>query len=151
MNAISNKNQRPTQRPQQPSTQQQNKTNEQCWRCGGIFTAGHMNQCTAKQATCNICKKSGHFANMCRSKFPPLPARRTNQRVQQQRPHGQSNQLRVRQIQEQLIDEEEPEQEETESVDPESALYIKELSEDWADINHIVADSFTEVNNIQLK
>ena len=125
VNAISNKNTRPIQRPQQ-----QNKPNEQCWRCGGIFTAGHMNQCTAKQATCNICKKTGHLAKMCRSKIPPIPTRKPNQRFQQQRPQGQNNQLRVRQIQEQLIEEEEPEQEETESVDPESALYIKELSED---------------------
>ena len=71
VNVISNKNSRPNQRPQQQSTQQTNKTNEQCWRCGGIFTAGHMNQCTAKQAVCNICKKTGHFAKMCRSKIPP--------------------------------------------------------------------------------
>ena len=120
VNAISNKNTRPMQRPQQQSPQQQNKPNEQCWRCGGIFMAGHMNQCTniSKQATCNICKKTGHFAKMCRSKIPPLPTRKPNQRSQQQRPQGQNNQLRVRQIQEQLIEEEEPEQEETESVDP---------------------------------
>ena len=146
VNAISNKNTRPIQR-----TQQQNKSNEQCWRCRGIFTAGHMNQCTAKQATCNICKKTGHFAKMCRSKIPPLPTRKPNQRFQQQRPQGQNSQLRVRQIQEQLIEEEEPEQEETESVDPESTLYIKELSEDWADINHIAPNSFSEVKNIHLQ
>ena len=112
VNVISNKNLRPNQRPQQQSTQQTNKTNEQCWRCGGIFTAGHMNQCTAKQAVCNICKKTGHFAKMCRSKIPPLPAKRNNQRVPPQRPQGQSNQLRVRQTQEQLIDQEEAEEEE---------------------------------------
>ena len=35
-------------------------------------------------------------------------------------------------------------------MDPESALYIKELSEDWADINHIAPEIFTEVNNVQL-
>ena len=109
-----------------------------------------MNQCTAKQAVCNICKKTGHFAKRCRSKIPPLPAKRNNQRVPPQRPQGQSNQLRVRQIQEQLIDQEEAEEEETESVDPESALYIKELSEDWADINHIAPESFTEVHNVEL-
>ena len=49
-----------------------------------------------------------------------------------------------------MVDEEEAEEEETESVDPESALYSKELSEDWADINHIAPESFTEVHNIEL-
>ena len=152
MNAITNKNIRPTPRTQQKSTQQLNKTNEQGWRCGGSFTAGHMNQCTAKQYVCNICKKTGHFAKMCRSKILPLPARRQNQRGPLHRPQGQSNQLKVRQIQKQLIEQEdEREEEELESVDPESPLYIKELSEDWADINHIAPDSFIEVQNVQLK
>ena len=151
VNTIMNKNVRPTSRTQQQSTQQVNKPNEQCWRCGGSFTAGHMNQCTAKQAVCNICKKTGHFAKICRSKIPLLPTRRQNQRGPSQRPQGQSNQLKVRQIQEQLIEEEiEEEEEQTESVDPECALYIKELSEDWADINHIAPESFTEVQNVQL-
>ena len=128
VSTIMNKNVRPTPRTQQQSTQQVNKPNEQCWRCGGSFTAGHMNQCTAKQAVCNICKKTGHFAKMCRSKIPPLPTRRQNQRGPSQRPQGQSNQLKVRQIQEQLIEEEvEEEEEQIESVDPESALYIKDL------------------------
>ena len=147
VNTIMNKNVRPKPRTQQQSTQQVNKPDEQCWRCGGIFTAGHMNQCTAKQAVCNICKKTGHFAKVCRSKIPPLPTRRENQRGTSQRPQGQSNQLKVRQIQEQLIEEE---VEEEEQIESESALYIKELSEDWADINHIAPESFTEVQNVQL-
>ena len=146
MNAITNKNIRPTSRIQQQSTQQLNKTNEQCWRRGGSFTAVHMNQCMAKQAVCNICKKTGHFAKMCRSKIPPLPARRQNQRGPLHCPQGQSKQLKVRQIQEQ----EDEREEKLESVDQESALYIKELLEDWADINHIAPDSFLEVENVQL-
>ena len=150
VNAITNKYARSTPRPQQQNPQQSNKTNEQCWRCGGNFTAGHMNQCTAKKAICNICKKTGHFAKMCRSKIPPLPAQRHNQRSPAQRPQGQISQLKVRQIQEQLIDEDEEEEQEVVSVDPESALYIKELSEDWADINHIAPESFSKVQNVQL-
>ena len=150
VNAITNKYARSTPRPKQQNPQQSNKTNEQCWRCGGNFTAGHMNQCTAKQAICNICKKTGHFAKMCRSKIPPLPAQRHNQRSPAQRPQGQNSQLKVRQIQEQLIDEDEEEEQEVVSVDPESALYIKELSEDWADINHIAPESFSKVQNVQL-
>ena len=58
VNAIANNNTRPAPRPQQQKIQQTNKTNEQCWRCGGGFTARHMNQCKAKQAVCNICKKT---------------------------------------------------------------------------------------------
>ena len=100
VNAITKNNTRPAPRPQQQKIQQTDKTNEQCWRCGGSFTAGHMNQCTTKQAVCNICKKTGHFAKMCRSKFPPppLPTRRPNQRGVYQRPQGQGSQLKMRQI-----------------------------------------------------
>ena len=104
-----------------------------------------MKQCTAKQAVSNICKKTGHFAKMCRTKIPPLPARRPNERGSLQHPQGQSNQLKVRQVQEQLIEQEDEEEEEIESVDPKSALHIKNLSEDWTDINHIAPESFTEV------
>ena len=76
-------------------------------------------------------QEKGHFAKMCRSKIPPIPARKPNQRGTYQRPQGQGSQLRVRQIQENLLEEQEEqiEQEDIESVDPESALYIKELSE----------------------
>ena len=147
INAVNNT--RPAPRPQQQQSPQTNKTNEQCWRCGGTFSAGHMNQCPAKQAICNICKKTRHLAKMCRSKIPPLPAQKPMQRGPYQRPHGQNSQLKVRQIQEQLITEEEQDDEEVESVDPESALYIKELSEDWADINHIAPGIFSEVKNTQ--
>ena len=151
VNTIMNKNVRPTPRTQQQSTQQVNKPNEQCWRCVGSFIAQHMNQCTANQAVCNICKRTGHFAKVCQSKIPPLATRRQNQRGPSQRPQGQSNQLKVRQIQEQLIEEEvEEEEEQIASVDSESALYIKELSEEWADINHIAPESFTEVQKVQL-
>ena len=83
-------------------------------------------------------------------KNPPLPARKPMQRGPYQRPQGQNSQLKVRQIQERLITEEKQEDEEVESVDPEAALYIKELSEDWADINHIAPEIFSEVKKTQL-
>ena len=95
VNTIMNKNVRPTPRNQQQSTQQLNKPNEQCWRCGGSFTAGHMNQCTAKQAVCNICKKTGHFAKVCRSKIPPLQTRGQNQRGPSQRPRDRTTNLKL--------------------------------------------------------
>ena len=111
-----------------------------------------MNQCPAKQATCNICKKTGHFAKMCRSKIPPLPNRKPTQRSPYQRPQGQSSQLKVRQIQEQLIaEEDDQEEEDMESIDPEAALYVKEMTEDWADVNHIAPEKFSEVKNTKVK
>ena len=88
---------------------------------------------------------------MCRSKIPPLLSRKPMQRSPYQRPQGQNSQLKVRQIQEQLIAEEDKqEDEEVESVDPEAALYVKELQEDWADVNHIAPENFSEVKNSQL-
>ena len=105
---------------QQPPRQQQTNTNKDLfWRCGGIFSQGHITQCTAKQATCSICKKTGRFAKMCRSKIPPLPQRRTQPRGGYQRPQGLSqSQLRVRQIQENLIEEQQGDQAEDETIDP---------------------------------
>ena len=48
-------------------TPQNTKQYPQCWRCGGSFASNHNNNCPAKISSCNICKKSGHFAKMCRS------------------------------------------------------------------------------------
>ena len=47
-----------------------------CWKCGHKFLPGFLNTCTAKQEICRICKKKGHFANMCRAEIPPRPAQR---------------------------------------------------------------------------
>ena len=82
----------------------------------------------------------------------PATFRKTNQRGAYWRSRGQGSRLRVRQIQENLLEEQEDqvEQEEIESVDPESTLYIKKLSEDWADVNHIAPETFSEVKNIKL-
>ena len=41
---------------------QTNTNDELCLRCWGIFTPGHINPCTVKQARCSICKNTGHFA-----------------------------------------------------------------------------------------
>ena len=60
---------------QQQTAQPTNTNKELCWRCGGIFSPGHINQGTVKQAHRSICKKTGHFATICRSKLPQLPSR----------------------------------------------------------------------------
>ena len=124
VNAISNITPLPAPRPQQQQNQQTKKSKEQCWRYGGIYSPGHMNQCSAKQAICCICKKTGHFAKVCRSKIPPLLGQKTNPRGSYQRPQEQGSKLRVRQIQENLLEEQkdQEDQNETESIDPESAL-----------------------------
>ena len=70
----------------QTSVQRQQTTQEiqPCWRCGAPFTQGHNINCSAKQAQCNICKKMGHFAKLCRSKMPERPIPRPPQRPPQQ-------------------------------------------------------------------
>ena len=143
----------------------------------GMFSPGHLNQCAAKQAICNIYIyiyiyiyikyiyiyiyiykiyiyiyiyiyikkniKTGHLAKMYWSKIAPIPMSKTQPRGAYQRPQGQGNsQLRVRQIQENFIEEE---QNDTEAIDPEAALYIKELTEDCADVNHIAPTTFSEI------
>ena len=88
---------------------------------------------------------------MCCSKIPPTPPRQNQQSGGYQCPQGQNqSQHRVRQIQENLIEEEQNDLEETESVDPESALYIRELTEDWTDVNHISPRAFSPMKNTTL-
>ena len=88
---------------------------------------------------------------MCRSKIPLIPVRKNQTRGKYQRPQGKGNsQLRVRQIQENLMEEDQEDQKETESLDPEATLYIKELTEDWADVNHIAPTTFKRVKNTAL-
>ena len=55
--------------------------------------------------------------------------------------------LRVRQIQENLIEEQQGDQAEEETIDPDSTLYIQELTEDWADVNHVIPKQCTPIKN----
>ena len=114
----------PSRRNQVPNNPTRNKTRQLaqlvntnkvlCWRCGGMFIPGNINQCTAKQAQGSICEKTSHFA-----KIPPIPLRRHQQRGGYQRPLGQNqSQIRVRQNQENLIEEGQNDQAKTEFVDP---------------------------------
>ena len=75
-----------TQTRPQTSTQRQQQAQDiqPCWRCGAPFTQGHNIICPAKGAQCNICKKMGHFAKLCRSKMPERPRQRPTQRTLQQ-------------------------------------------------------------------
>ena len=89
----------------------QTKTKNSAGDAGGIVLPGHMNKGVAKQAKSSICKETGHFAKMCRSKIPLLPVRRNQTRGKYQRPQGKGNsQLRVRQIQENLMEEDQMKQ-----------------------------------------
>ena len=42
-----------------------------CWKCGYVFIKRHLDNCPAKNRICNICKKIGHYAKVCRSEMPP--------------------------------------------------------------------------------
>ena len=50
-------------------------------------------------------------------------------------------------MQEKVIEEEQNDQVETESVDPELALYNKELMEDWANVNHMAPYDLSHLKN----
>ena len=95
--------------------------------------------------------EASHFAKMYRSKIPPLPQRRNPSRGGYQRHQGTTqSQLWVRQIQENLLEEGPNDQIEEESMDPESALYIRDVTEDWADLNHIIPSTFNPIKNSSL-
>ena len=132
---------------------------EPCWKCGNPFIPNPLQNCPAKNTICKICKKQGHFASMCKA---PMPERRRqpqqntsfpqnrNQNNFAQRP-GQNQTRRVRHIKdtsdqaETIHSEEESDQ--TEEVDTEAALYIRELTEDWANVNLINPTSFQTEKN----
>ena len=121
-------------------------------RYGAPFTQGHNINCPAKQAQFNICKKMGHFAKLCRSKMPERQRSRPSQRPPQQtynQSPGSNQTRRVRHVTEesqeviQAITEDD-----AESIDPEATLYLKELTEDWANINLVQPKVFRPVRNI---
>ena len=39
-----------------------------CMKCGGSFSKGHLAVCPAKDTTCTTCKFKGHFTRLCRSR-----------------------------------------------------------------------------------
>ncbi|MEL7309057.1 MAG: hypothetical protein AAGK05_15125, partial [Pseudomonadota bacterium] len=44
------------------------QTNKKCYRCGSNSHLASDSRCPAKNATCNFCKKTGHFSSVCSSK-----------------------------------------------------------------------------------
>ena len=55
---FSNNTRRPTQE----------QSSKKCFRCGSNNHLASDSRCPAKNATCNFCKKSGHFSSVCSSK-----------------------------------------------------------------------------------
>ena len=95
----------------------------------------------------------GHFAKLCRSKMPERTMPRQTQRTQQQTYNhspGNNQARRVRHVTEQSQDIRQTNVDE-ESIDPESSLYLRELTEDWANINLVEQRIFNPVRNIILK
>ena len=125
---------------------------QNCRRCGNKFLPGHLNTCPAKNEACRICKKIGHFAKLCRSEMPPRNTFRQQQRsqsmstgLQTQNKYNQLEQRhpqqKIRNINEETETEEQTETEET--IDPESTCYIREMMEDWQNVNFIKTINFT--------
>ena len=94
----------------------------------------------------------GNFAKLCRSEVPPRNTFRQQQRSQSMstglHPQNKYNQLAQRQSQQKIrnINEETETEERTETeetIDPESTCYIREMMEDWQNINLIKTINFT--------
>ena len=143
-----------TQTRPQTNTQRQQQIQDiqPCWRCGAPFTQGHNINCPAKRAQCNICKNMGHFAKLCQSKMSERPRQRPPQRTPQQsynQSPGNNQTRRVRHVTEQSQDIiQATTEDENESIDPKATLYLKELTEDWANINLVIPKSYRPVRNI---
>ena len=124
----------------------QSKQYPQFWRCGGSFTPNHINNCPAKVSQCNICKKKGHFAKMCRSQLPPLP--RNREQYQQRQQTQSKNVKNITEEENQSIESPLEEEYDIEKVDPEQTMYIRELMEDWSTVNLIKRDFKNTKNSI---
>ena len=118
----------------------------QCWRCGASFTSNHNNNCPTTMSQCNICKKPGQFAKMCRSQIPQLPKNRGHFQRQNQQTRNVKN---INEEEEETIAPPLEEEEENETIDPEPTMYLTEFMEDWNKINYIEKE-FKEIKNHDL-
>ena len=48
-------------------TSQNNQTNKSCYFCGNPVSPDHRKSCPAREVTCNLCRRRGHFAKCCNS------------------------------------------------------------------------------------
>ena len=89
---------------------------------------------------------------LCRSKMPERPRQRPTQRTLQQsynQSPGKNQTRRFRHVTEQSQDViQATTEDENKSIDPESTLYLKELTEDWVNINLVKPKSYRPERNI---
>ena len=113
-----------------------------CWKCGGTFSLAHLQTRPAKTTTCKICKEARHYTSLCTAKMPERRPHNTPQSSSAQN-YKSPQTRRIRNINQEKSESEQME----ESVDAEAALYIKELHEDWANINIIRPTQFSPQKN----
>ncbi len=63
-----------------------------CIRCGDKWTKSHMEKCPAKTKKCNICKKEGHIAKVCKSDQKKAQIRRVEEEDSSDSEESDSNQ-----------------------------------------------------------
>ena len=102
---------------------------------------------------CRICKKIGHFAKLCKSELPAKASYNTQQRSQINWTSTQQQQQRYNQLatkptqQKKNVIEQETEnnqEESEETIDPEATCYIREMMQDWQNVNFIEPNNFTK-------
>ena len=126
---------------------------QNCRRCRNKFLPGHLNVCPAKNEACRICKKIGHLAKLPKLEMPPRPTYNPQSRRQQNntvmQPKQRCIQLATKQTEQKIrnINEEEAADIQTvseETIDPESTCYLREMMEDWQNVNFINSVNFTD-------
>ena len=129
---------------QNPTTTQRPQKVTPCRKCGNPFSIAHLQICPAKNQQYNICKKIGHYTSLCTAK---MPERKIPRRQQPTTPiqYTSPQARRVRHVK-----PESHEDSTEESVDAEAALYIRELHEDWANINLVRPTEFHKHSNDNL-
>ena len=147
------RNQTPSQTPLprittwNPKPQRNDTPANQCRRCGLQFIPEHLQVCPPKRVQCNLCKKVGHYSNVCRSaqfllqtqQITPQKNLPQVRRVRNTRATTNTQSIPNTSQDAQSYKNDEP-------LDLKNTFFIQEIFDNWNTVNFIKPKSFNNEN-----